>query len=59
MNLLKERKDIVLKLNKEGRKLRKDYSELIKVDLGLEVMFQLAGQVNLKSLLQFYRYQDM
>ena len=39
------KREIVLGLNKKGRKLRKAYSEFIKVDLGLEVMFQLAGQV--------------
>ena len=38
-------KESVLKLNKEGRKLRRAYSNFIKVDLGLEVMFQLSGQV--------------
>ena len=38
-------KDLVLQLNKEGRKLQKDYSEFVRVDLGLEVMFQLSGQI--------------
>ena len=38
-------KALILRLNKEGKTLQKDYSDLIKVDLGLEVMFQLAGQV--------------
>ena len=38
-------RDLVLKLNKEGRKLSKNYSEFVRVDLGLEVMFQLSGQV--------------
>ena len=42
------RKQIVLNLNKEGRKLRVAYSEFIRVDLGLEVMFQLSGQVMYK-----------
>ena len=39
-------KATVLELEKEGRQLRKAYSEFIRVDLGLEVMFQLSGQVN-------------
>ena len=38
-------KETVLNLNKEGRQLRRAYSEFIRVDLGLEVMFQLSGQV--------------
>ena len=38
-------KALILKLNREGKNLRKDYSDLIRVDLGLEVTFQLAGQV--------------
>merc|ERR1719232_1932275 len=38
-------KTMILKLNKEGKNLRKDYSDLIKVDLGLEVTFQLVGQI--------------
>ena len=38
-------KAIILKLNRDGKILRKNYSDLIKVDLGIEVMFQLAGQV--------------
>ena len=39
------KKDEVLALNKDGRKLRKAFAEFIRVDLGLEVMFQLSGQV--------------
>ena len=38
-------KETVLNLNQEGRQLRRAYSEFIRVDLGLEVMFQLSGQV--------------
>merc|ERR1719438_332394 len=38
-------KAMILKLNREGKNLRKDYSDLIKVDLGLEVTFQLTGQI--------------
>ena len=38
-------RDIVLRLNQEGRKLSKNYSEFVRVDLGLEVVFQLSGQI--------------
>ena len=38
-------KTLILKLNREGKILRKDYSDLIRVDMGLEVTFQLVGQV--------------
>merc|ERR1719232_2214460 len=38
-------KAMILKLNREGKNLREDYSDLIKVDLGLEVTFQLTGQI--------------
>merc|ERR1719232_1903116 len=38
-------KTMILKLNREGKNLREDYSDLIKVDLGLEVTFQLTGQI--------------
>ena len=43
-------KALILRLNKEGKTLQKDYSDLIKVDLGLEVMFQLAGQVTFNQI---------
>ena len=38
-------RDLVLELNKEGRKLSKNYSEFVRVDLGQEVVFQLSGQI--------------
>ena len=37
--------ELVIELNKEGQKLSKNYSEFVRVDLGLEVMFQLSGQI--------------
>ena len=43
-------KAMILKLNREGKSLRKDYSDLIRVDLGLEVTFQLVGQVYILSM---------
>ena len=37
------KKEIVLELHKKERKLRNDFADLIRVDLGLEVVFQLSG----------------
>ena len=38
-------REFVLRLNEEGRKLGKYYSKFVRVDLGLEVVFQLSGQI--------------
>ena len=40
-------KEAILKLNQESENLRKDYADFIRVDLGLEVLYQLCGQVSL------------
>ena len=45
MILYNKHKEKVLQLFEDGEKLRKKYANFIKVDLGLEVFFQLSGQI--------------
>ena len=41
----KKHRELVLKLFQESRKLSKNYAQFIRLDLGLEVVFQLSGQI--------------
>ena len=43
--LYEKYRDDVLKLNKNGETTRRNYARFIRIDLGLQVFFQLSGQI--------------